>query len=435
MFILLPVAHEQQKVQRLPWITFAIIAINVIVYLIITPGRDDNQREVGQKYNQLLKYYVEHPYLEFPDSAKQFLTQSETEKLEIMKESAEKPQDQDTLEEEQSKLDEIAGEFNTLLNHDPFRKYGFVPDDPHFTNLFTCMFIHAGFFHLFGNMLFLFLAGCAIEDAWGRPLYLVFYLVGGLIATGAHQVIYPHSASPLVGASGAIAGLMGAFLIRLAKTQIRFFYFYSVLFFGFRTGTFNAPAYLIFPLWFLQQIVYASLDEGEGGVAFSAHIGGFVFGAAIALVMKFTQLEEKFIAPSIEKKVSLEQNPLFLKGVQLAENKDYTGALIHLQKVVRQDPSHFEAFMEMRRIAELTGDSKGYNRNMAAIFDLLLRNRDYDLFVDLYTQYKDHPYRDVLPARTLMSIALFFEEKMETFRQQWHILKHLLKNTAMIHSR
>jgi membrane associated rhomboid family serine protease len=415
MFILLPVAHEQQKVQRLPWITFALIAINVIVYLIISPGRDDNQREVGQKYDQLFKYYVDRPYLEFPDSMKQFLTQSETEKIEIMQESAEKPQDEDTLEDEQSKLDEIAGEVVTLLNQDPFRKYGFVPDEPHFTNLFTCMFMHSGFFHLFGNMLFLFLAGCAIEDAWGRPLYLVFYLAGGLIATGAHQVIYPHSASPLIGASGAIAGLMGAFLVRLAKTRIRFFYLIWLLFLGFRTGTFFAPAYIVLPLWLLQQFLMASLDDGSGGgVAVWAHIGGFIFGAVVATVIKLTGFEEKFIAPAIEKKVSLEQNPLFLKGMQLSENKDYPGALICLQKVVRQEPNHYEAYMEMRRIAEVTGDRVGYNRNTAAILDLVLRNREFDLFVDLLTPYKEHPLRDALPARTLTGIAKFFEEQNDS---------------------
>src|SRR5262245_33060925 len=286
MFIVIPVAHEQQKVQRLPWVTFALIAINVVVYLITNPGRDDNLREVNQKYDQLFKYYVQHPYLEFPDSMNQFLTQSEVERIEAMKESAEKPLDQDTLEEEQSKLDEIAGDVTALLNQDPFRKYGFVPTDPHLANLFTCMFMHSGFLHLFGNMLFLFLAGCAIEDAWGRPLYLIFYLASGLIATGAHQVIYPHSASPLVGASGAIAGLMGAFLVRLAKTRIRFFYLIWLLFLGFRTGTFFAPAYVVLPLWLLEQFLAASFDDGSGGgVAVWAHIGGFVFGAVVAFVI------------------------------------------------------------------------------------------------------------------------------------------------------
>lgn len=415
MFIVIPVAHEQQKVQRLPWVTFALIAINVIVYLITNPGRDDNQREVNQKYDQLFRYYVEHPYLEFPESTKQFLTQSEVEKIEAMKESAEQPQDLDTLEEEQSKLDEIADDVITLISQDPFRKYGFVPTDPHFTNAFTCMFMHSGFLHLFGNMLFLFLAGCAIEDAWGRPLYLVFYLASGLLATGAHQVIYPHSASPLVGASGAIAGLMGAFLVRLARTRIRFFYLIWLLFLGIRTGSFYAPAYVVLPLWLVQQFLIASLDDGSGGgVAVWAHIGGFIFGAAVAVIIKLTNFEEKFIAPSIEKKVSLEQNPLFLKGMQLSENKDYPGALICLQKVVRQDPNHYEAFMEMRTIAEVTGDRAGYNRNMAGIFDIVLRNREFDLFVDLLAPYKDHPLRDALPARTLMGIAKFFEEQNDS---------------------
>jgi len=415
MFILLPVAHEQQKVQRLPWITFALIAINVVVYLITSPGHDDNQREINEKYDQVVKFYVQHPYLEFPDSMNQFLTQNELQKIEAMKESGEKPQDQDTLEEEQSKLDELAGDVLTLLNQDPFRKYGFVPTDPHFTNAFTCMFMHSGFFHLFGNMLFLFLAGCAIEDAWGRPVYLVFYLASGLIATGAHQVIFPHSATPLVGASGAIAGLMGAFLVRLAKTRIRFFYLIWLLFLGVRTGSFYAPAYVVLPLWLLQQFLIASLDSGSGGgVAVWAHIGGFIFGAIVAVVIRLTNFEEKFIAPSIEKKVSLEQNPLFLKGMQLSENKDYSGALICLQKVVRQDPNHYEAYMEMRTIAEVTGDRVGYNRNTAGIFDIVLRNREFDLFVDLLAPYKEHPLRDALPARTLMGIAKFFEEQNDS---------------------
>ncbi len=288
---------------------------------------------MNEKYDQFLRYYVDHPYLEFPESMKQFLSERDIEEIGLIKESSETPQDQETLENEQSELEGIAVEIIAALNDDPFRRYGYVPAEPHFMNLFSCMFMHAGFFHLFGNMLFLFLAGCAIEDVWGRPLYIAFYLVGGLIATEAHQVIYPESTTPLVGASGAIAGLMGAFLIRLAKTRIRFFYLVWLLFFGIRTGTFLAPAYIVLPLWLLEQFLTASVDKGSGGgVAVWAHIGGFVFGAGVAIVMKLTRLEKKFIAPAIEKKVSLEQNPLFLKGMQLTENKDYPGARFVFKK-------------------------------------------------------------------------------------------------------
>jgi membrane associated rhomboid family serine protease len=408
MFIILPISHEQQTVQRLPWITFGLIAINIIVFFLIASDRRDSEAAMDQKYDQLITYYIVHPYLEFPENVRKFLNDSENRRIDDLNEASETMIDPYTREREQEELDDLANDVVRAINAHPFREYGYAPAKPRILGLFTCLFLHDGYFHLFGNMLFLYLAGCAIEDIWGRPLYIAFYLISGVVASLTFQIANSNSMSPLVGASGAIAGLMGAFLVRLAKTRIRFFYFILLLF---KKGTFYAPAYIMLPLWLLQQIAYGYLYEGEGGVAFSAHIGGFVFGAIVAVVIKMTELEERYIAPSIEKKVSLEQNPLFLKGVQLAESKDYPGALIHLQKVVREDPNHFEAFMEMRRIAELTGDRKGYNRNMAGIFDLLLRNRDYDLFIDLYAQYKDHPFRDALPARTLLAIGLFFEEQ------------------------
>ena len=94
------------------------------------------------------------------------------------------------------------------------------------------MFLHAGYMHLIGNMLFLFLAGCAIEDFWGRPLFIAFYFVSGIVATVSFQIVSGNSLVALVGASGAVPGLMGAFMIRLAKTQIRFFYLLFLLFFS-----------------------------------------------------------------------------------------------------------------------------------------------------------------------------------------------------------
>ncbi|HSE42452.1 MAG TPA: rhomboid family intramembrane serine protease [Acidobacteriota bacterium] len=409
MFIFLPVGHEQQTVQRLPWITFSLIALNLLVFFIVNPGRSDLETAMNEKYDRFLTYYVQHPYLEFPDEMRGFLNESDNERIDLLSEGAETSVDSLTLQEEQEELNDLKNEVLHAINNHPFRHYGYTPAKPKVLNLITCLFLHDGYFHLFGNLLFLFLAGCAIEDGWGRPLYLGFYLISGIIASLTFQLANSQSMIPLVGASGAIAGLMGAFLVRFAKTKIRFFYIFFL--FLIRTGSFYAPAYVVLPLWFGEQVLYAWLYEGKAGVAFSAHVGGFAFGAAVALIMKFTEFEEKYIAPSIEKKVSLQQSPLFLKGIQLAEIKDYPGALIHLQKVVREDPNHFEAFMEMRRIAEVTGDRKGYNRNMAGIFDLLLRNRDFDLFVDLYTQYKDHPFRDLLPARTLMAIGLFFEEQ------------------------
>jgi len=165
------------------------------------------------------------------------------------------------------------------------------------------MFIHGGWFHLLGNLLFLYLTGPFIEDLWGRLVYISFYVLVGMLAAYGYGLHYPESTGPLVGASGAIAGVMGAFLIKYWKIKINFFYF----FFPFFRGTFQAPAWLILPLWLVLEIFNArimdSISPNGGGVAHWAHIWGFGLGLLFALGMNFFKVEEKYIQPKIAAKI------------------------------------------------------------------------------------------------------------------------------------
>lgn len=143
--------------------------------------------------------------------------------------------------------------------------------------LFTAIFMHAGWMHIIGNMVFLWSFGPEIEDAMGRGRYLVFYLLSGLAAALAQLAITPTSTIPNLGASGAIAGVMGAFLVTYPHDQIR-----SFLLFGFWTRVTYIPAALLIGVWFVIQLfnqVGAVADVQKGGVAYAAHIGGFIFGA------------------------------------------------------------------------------------------------------------------------------------------------------------
>jgi hypothetical protein len=147
------------------------------------------------------------------------------------------------------------------------------------------MFLHGSLGHLLGNMLFLYLVGVAVEDALGPAMFLLFYLLGGASSIIAHTLAVPQSTRPCLGASGAIAAVMGAFLVYHARARIRFFWFY-MLFFRPRWGTFEARASVILPLWFGLQLLFALLDPGmSSGIAFWAHIGGFVFGWLCALAL------------------------------------------------------------------------------------------------------------------------------------------------------
>ena len=148
--------------------------------------------------------------------------------------------------------------------------------------ILTSMFMHEGWEHILGNMVFLWAFGPEIEDSMGGPRYLVFYLLGGLAATFAQIVVDPTSTVPNLGASGAIAAVMGAFLVTYPRDQIK-----TVLILGVFVRVTLIPAALLVGLWFLTQlfsevgsVMQATADNG--GVAYMAHVGGFLFGAVAA---------------------------------------------------------------------------------------------------------------------------------------------------------
>ena len=172
--------------------------------------------------------------------------------------------------------------FIELAGGDPFvSRWSLVPS--HITarqdwiTLLTSMFLHAGWEHILGNMVFLWAFGPEVEDAMGQLKYLGFYLLGGLIANFAQIAIAPGSTVPSLGASGAIAAIMGAFVLAYPRDRIK-----TVLIIGIFVRITFIPAILLIGLWFLLQVfsqLGAVADVQNGGVAYMAHIGGFIYGA------------------------------------------------------------------------------------------------------------------------------------------------------------
>jgi len=148
-----------------------------------------------------------------------------------------------------------------------------------YITILTGMFMHGGWSHILGNMIFLWAFGPEIEDVMGRGRYLVFYLLGGLAATAAQVAANPLSTIPNLGASGAIAAVMGAFLVTYPRDQIR-----SVLMIFVFVRVRYIPAALLIGVWFLTQLIQAGkvANVETGGVAYLAHVGGFIFGAVAA---------------------------------------------------------------------------------------------------------------------------------------------------------
>jgi membrane associated rhomboid family serine protease len=180
----------------------------------------------------------------------------------------------------------IAVFFLELQGGEPFiREWAFIPAEfsgapvAEAPTLLTAMFMHGGWMHLFGNMLYLWIFGDNVEDRFGKIPFLIFYLVTGLAATFAQYIFMPGSPIPNVGASGAIAGVLGAYILLFPTAQVRVAIGYMVT---------MMPAVLVLGLWIALQIFsgvgsIAATDENssQGGVAYMAHVGGFIAGLVL----------------------------------------------------------------------------------------------------------------------------------------------------------
>jgi membrane associated rhomboid family serine protease len=165
---------------------------------------------------------------------------------------------------------------------------------PAWQTIFTSMFMHASFLHIAGNMIFLWIFGNNVEDSMGRPKFFAFYILGGLAAVGLQWAISPDSTAPTIGASGAIAAVLGGYIVLYPRARVLTLLF-IILFFT----VIELPAWVLLGIWFLQQAVFGAADltnptGGGSGVAYFAHVGGFAFGL---LAIRLFATRRKAIPP------------------------------------------------------------------------------------------------------------------------------------------
>ena len=239
--------------QRFPFVTVGLILANIIVYLLAI--RHGGSLISGPDNQEVFKYGA------IPDA----LTHYGTHCAEVVSQTTFGPQVPQII-------------CNTALlnaNHIPAEN-----PLPTWETVFTAMFMHASILHIAGNMLFLWIFGNNVEDAMGPVKYFFFYTVGGIAALALQVAIDPSSTAPTLGASGAIAAVLGGYIVLYPRARVLTLVF-IVLFFT----VIELPALLVLGFWFLEQAVFGAANltnptGGGGGVAYFAHVGGFVFGLA-----------------------------------------------------------------------------------------------------------------------------------------------------------
>ncbi len=181
------------------------------------------------------------------------------------------------------------------IDSDLIRDFGFVPAGPSTTTVVASMFIHAGFWHLLGNVLFLWTFGDNVEDVLGPLFLLMCYLVCGIAGTHAYQIVHPGSGTRVVGASGAVSGLMGMYAVLFPKAKFRI----DLIVARIKFGSARTTAVSALTLWCILEVFWAMLIEIPeapfmGGVAFSAHVGGFATGALLGALCLWMGYDHRY---------------------------------------------------------------------------------------------------------------------------------------------
>jgi membrane associated rhomboid family serine protease len=417
--MLIPITHENLKGRRLPVITIAIIALNLVAFLLTYSSLETENKELSQVRLHILLLAAAHPEAQTSPVEQTLVERYKQANPMGFKEMANPNRNlidawdvQMRLWEDPARInDEMATlgqQWEQLQANSSASKFAFVPAQPTALTYITANFLHGGWLHIIFNMWFLWLAGTCLEDAWGRVIYPIFYLVSGVVALLIHALVFPTSMIPVIGASGAVAGLMGAFLVRFTKTRIELMF---VMLLGFRpyTHRFKAPAYLLLPLWLAAQLFSAAYSGQSGGVAYHAHIGGFLFGVAVALVMRFSGLEHK-VDQKIEAQVSWTADPRIVEAGELLGQRQHDAAIAALQPLLLQKPDNTEALEMLSRAQWAKQDIEGSKQTLAKLCALHVKANELDMALQSYDEFRNVG-GDRLPALVWIEICRHLEKK------------------------
>lgn len=277
MVVLLPAGTEEPL--RAARVTLALIALNLVAFMLASPGEAHKLAEREAELERIAEWSLKQAQrnnAQLDERAGRFPTA-----LAFLHQDVLWPSEVDSTEDKE-RLTACLQDYRAMRASHSFYRYGFIPAEIGFPRLLGHQFLHADVFHLAFNMIFLWAVGTLVEVMLGSVLFLAAYLASGVAAAFTHAAFNPASVEPAIGASGAVAGLMGMLAVLHGRRRLRLV-LVAMLALAPRIFFFTLPAYVFIALWLLEQIFFASFGSTVLGVAFAAHLGGFVFGAFAAL--------------------------------------------------------------------------------------------------------------------------------------------------------
>ena len=380
-----------------PYVTIVLILINCLVFFIFQIGDSQRLYEAENFYFETglaeieLPHYFQHlkktgemsdASLDFSDLDDEdlgqcYLLMSQdhqfTESLRSGKIITSTDQDYGEWQQLRPLYDQKLAAVVTLT-------YGFRPAYRSPVTFFTYMFMHGGIGHLFGNMLFLWILGCALEMGYGRVFYPIIYIIGGICAAGLFWLVYMDSAVPLVGASGSIAGLMGAFTLLYGRKKINIF-----LTTGFFFSYVKISAIILLPIWIGKELIQLFF-AGVSQIAYVAHIGGLISGALVGYInYRFLGIADENALNDVQED---EISPLMESALERISELDLEKARSILEKILEKDPGNTDALTHLFNIDKNDPQDKRFHITVKRMLIVLRQTKaDPQIAYKMYQEY------------------------------------------------
>ncbi len=441
LFFFIPLGNEKSIVRRLPFITFGILALNTVIYFVSLPITVQQDREREKAFKQLKVFIDDNRDTLIDDNIRSRLQSSGlfakevnsfNDKLRKQPELADEYRDWSrtaTAIQLRAEIQPLLEKLELADQEHIYNQYGLVRDGKWKAHqLFTYSFLHSNSrlmgmifpVHLLFNMIMLFAVAFSLEDLWGRPLFLGFYVLGAVISALPDAI----NGTGLIGASGAVSAVMGAFLVRLPRTRMKLGWVslpmaLPMMAFGKKPyGVALVRSYYYMAFFFLNQILlwwfFTFKTRNFDSVSYRCHVAGFLFGVVFAFLMKAYRIEEKYINPKIEAKIAYQLSPKIAEALELLDKSEFEQAETRLKALLVTHPEKPELLMALAQVYEKKRDYEKLNTTYSQLIEHHMEKGDKEAalyaYDNLLLAFPDNKIEPNIPSEDWFKLCEYLEE-------------------------
>jgi len=389
--VIIPLRPENSRGRRLPYATITIIALSALLFLVGHYSLDEQFNRLAELQSHTVRLAAAYPDASLSLGQQELVSnfrRSQRATWDQFASAERNPEDKWEADMRQSTPDQVKQEMTNLgsqldqMRQSTIFQFGLAAQRPTLISFITANFIEGGWLHLILDLWFLYLVGMVLEGVWGAPLFAGIYLVSGIGGLIVQALANRSGMVPVIGASGAVAAMLGAFLVQFStsKVQLGFFYLRPKLL------RFSSPAYAMLPVWVVGQFISNRMLHESGGASYWSQIGGFAIGLTLGSILHYSGIAKK-MEQANEAQVSWSADPRIVKASDYLEENNIDSAIAELQAQIKDKPDCIEAWELLPSLYWKKGNVPDHQAALETVCRLHVKNKNFEAAWQDYEDY------------------------------------------------